>query len=64
MSDKNPERIEPNLASLIGGMVVGFAVFALWCAIAQELGALSPIAMVAGLILSGAAAVWIRLANL
>ncbi len=58
------ERIEPNYASLIGGIVVGIAVVGLWFAIARELDMLSPIVMAAGVVLAVATASWIRLANL
>ena len=64
MTGKSQERIEPNLASLIGGIIVGVAVLSLWCAIAGELGGLSPAVLIAGIVVSIATAMWIRLANL
>ena len=61
----NPrDRIESNLASLIGGIIVGAAVFSLWCVIARELDLLSPVVVIVGAMLGVASATWIRLANL
>ncbi len=57
-------RIKTGKASLIGGIAVGIASFALWTAIARELGAATPAWLVVGLIVSAGVAIWIRVADL
>ena len=57
-------KIKPGRASLIGGIAVGNAVFALWVALARDLGVVGAGPVVAGLMVASAIAVWIRLADL
>ncbi len=57
-------RIKTGKASLIGGIAVGIASFALWTAIARELSMATPLWLVAGLIVSAGVATWIRVAYL
>jgi hypothetical protein len=59
-----PTRIKSGKASLIGGIVVGTASFALWAAIAHELGADTAPWLAAGLVVSVGIGVWIRMADL
>ncbi len=51
-------------ASLIGGIVVGIATLALWLAVTRELGFSGRPALIAGLVVAGAAGVWTRVADL
>jgi len=51
-------------ASLIGGIVVGIATLVLWLAVSRELGFSGTPALIAGLVVAGAAGVWTRLADL
>jgi len=51
-------------ASLIGGIVVGLASFALWSAIAHDLGADTLAWLTAGAVLAAAIGIWIRVADL
>jgi hypothetical protein len=57
-------KIKPARASLIGGIAVGIAVFALWMALARDLGAVSAWTVVAGLVVASGIAAWIRIADL
>ena len=57
-------RTKSGNASLIGGIVVGAASFALWTAIARELGAGTAPWLAVGLVVSVAIGTWIRLADL
>ncbi len=57
-------RIKSGKASLIGGIVVGLASFALWTAIAHELRADTTLCLMAGMVVAAAIGVWIRLADL
>ena len=57
-------RTKSGKASLIGGIVVGLASFALWTAIAHELGADTTPWLAVGLVVSAAIGTWIRLADL
>jgi hypothetical protein len=57
-------RIKSSKASLIGGIVVGLASFALWTAIAHELGADTTPWLVTGLVVAAGIGTWIRLADL
>jgi len=57
-------RITQGKASLIGGIVVGIASMLLWMAVTRELGFEGPVTLGAGLLVSAALAVWIRLADL
>ncbi len=57
-------RIKSGKASLIGGIVVGLASFALWTAIAHELHADTMPWLATGVVVSAAIGVWIRLADL
>ena len=57
-------RVKSGNASLIGGVVVGLASFALWTAIAHELRADTTACLMIGLIVSAAIGIWIRLADL
>ena len=51
-------------ASLIGGIVVGIATLVLWLAVTRELGFSGMPALIAGLVVAGAAGAWTRLADL
>jgi hypothetical protein len=51
-------------ASLIGGIAVGLGVFALWVALARDLGAAGTWPLVAGLLVATGIGTWIRLADL
>jgi len=51
-------------ASLIGGIVVGIASLVLWVAVTHELGFHGLAVLGAGLLVSVAAGVWTRLADL
>ncbi len=62
MSDR--ARIKPGKASLIGGIAVGVAVVVLWAAVAHELGADSVPVLIAGVLVAGGIATWIRVADL
>lgn len=57
-------RIKTGKASLIGGIAVGIASFALWAVIARELGADTVPWLLAGIIVSAAIGIWIRIADL
>ena len=56
--------VKTGKASLIGGIAVGIAVFALWGAIAHELGSDSAPVLVAGLLAAAGIAAWVRVADL
>jgi hypothetical protein len=58
------DRIKPGRASLIGGIAVGVAVFALWVALARDLGAGGGGTIAAGAVVAAAIAAWIRIADL
>jgi hypothetical protein len=51
-------------ASLIGGIVVAVATFALWWAASRELGLHGNLAFGLGVAIAAAAGVWTRLADL
>lgn len=51
-------------ASLIGGIVVGIASMALWVAVTGELGFHGTPVLIVGLLVSLAAGMWTRLADL
>jgi hypothetical protein len=57
-------RVTQGKASLIGGIVVGIASMLLWMAVTRELGFDGSVTLGAGLLVSAALAVWIRLADL
>jgi hypothetical protein len=57
-------RINPEKASLIGGIVVGIASMVLWVAVTRELGIGGAACLGVGLLVSIAVATWIRLADL
>jgi hypothetical protein len=57
-------RVTRGKASLIGGIVVGIASMALWVAVTRELGFDGPLTLGAGLLVSAAVAIWIRMADL
>ena len=57
-------RIKQGKASLVGGVAVGIAVLVLWTAIAHELAADTIPIVVAGVLVAGAIATWIRVADL
>jgi len=57
-------RIKSSRASLIGGIAVGTASFALWMAIAYDFGAASTSCLALGLVVSAVVAAWIRIADL
>jgi hypothetical protein len=57
-------RIKTGKASLVGGVAVGLAAFALWVAISHELGVQGVGATVLGLVVAGAIGAWIRIADL
>jgi hypothetical protein len=56
--------IKRGRASLIGGIAVGAAVFALWLAITRDLGFDSLSATLAGVAIATVVGAWIRLADL
>ncbi len=56
--------IKRGRASLIGGIAVGAGVFALWVALARDLGAAGGATIAAGLVVAAAIAAWIRIADL
>jgi hypothetical protein len=51
-------------ASLIGGIVVGVASMVLWVAVTRALGFHGAAVLIAGLLISTAAGIWTRLADL
>jgi len=51
-------------ASLIGGFVVAIASMVLWVAVTRELGFHGMPSLFAGLLVSAAAGIWTRLADL
>ena len=51
-------------ASLVGGIVVGIACLALWLAVTRELGFGGTGVLGAGVLVSAAVAIWIRVADL
>jgi hypothetical protein len=57
-------RVTRGKASLIGGIVVGIASMALWLAVTRELGFDGAGPLAAGLLVSAAVAIWIRMADL
>jgi len=57
-------RIKTEKASLIGGIVVGIATMVLWAAVTRELGFGGTATLSAGLLISAAVAIWIRVADL
>jgi hypothetical protein len=57
-------RLKPERASLVGGIVVGIASMVLWIAVTRELGFHGVMTMGTGLLVSGAAGAWTRLADL
>jgi hypothetical protein len=57
-------RLKPQRASLIGGIVVGIASLVLWVAVTRELGFRGAPVLVVGLLVSAAAGIWTRLADL
>jgi hypothetical protein len=57
-------RLKPERASLIGGIVVGIASLVLWVAVTRELGCQGAPVLVVGLLVSAAAGIWTRLADL
>ena len=57
-------RVTTGKASLVGGIVVGIASMVLWLAVTHELGFHGMATMGAGLLVSAAAGVWTRLADL
>lgn len=63
-----PEPTGPKLkrgrASLVGGVAVGICVLALWIAIQHELGYDGVVGSLAGAVVAGCIAAWIRIADL
>jgi hypothetical protein len=57
-------RVTSGKASLVGGIVVAIASMVLWLAVTQALGFHGLLVMAAGLLLSAAAGIWTRLADL
>ncbi|MGE0416861.1 MAG: hypothetical protein AB7O80_08645 [Acetobacteraceae bacterium] len=57
-------RIKTGKASLIGGIAVGIAGFALWTVIARELGAATVPWLLVGAVVSVGVGAWIRIADL
>ena len=57
-------RIKPGRASMIGGIAVAAAIFALWTAITRELGFSGPLCLGLGALAAAGAGAWIRLADL
>jgi len=58
------QRIKRGKASLVGGIAVGIAVLVLWTAIAHELAVYTIPTIIAGVLIAGGIATWIRLADL
>jgi hypothetical protein len=56
--------IKRGRASLIGGIAVGIGVFALWVALARDLGAGGVGMIAAGFVVAVGVAAWIRIADL
>jgi protein-S-isoprenylcysteine O-methyltransferase Ste14 len=57
-------RIKSGKASLVGGIVVAVAAFALWVACTHELGADTPVWLAVGAVVAVGVGVWIRVADL
>ena len=57
-------RLKRSPASLFGAFVIAFGIFVLWFLVARELGYSDNITLGAGLIVSAAIGVWIRVADL
>jgi len=57
-------KIKTGKASLVGGIAVAIAAFALWTAITRELGVDTTPWMIAGLVVSAGIGAWIRIADL
>jgi hypothetical protein len=51
-------------ASLIGGIVVAIATMVLWVAVTGELGFRGSVSLAIGMVVSAAAGLWTRLADL
>jgi len=65
MSQTQPRaRIKPGRASLIGGIAVAIASFAIWFAVAGELHANTAPWIAAGAVVAVAIGTWIRVADL
>jgi lipopolysaccharide export LptBFGC system permease protein LptF len=58
------QRIKQGKASLVGGIAVGLAVLVLWTGVAHELAADSIPTLIAGVLVAGGIATWIRVADL
>lgn len=58
------DRLKPERASLIGGIVVGIATLVLWLAASGELGLHGLSVLGLGVLASVAAGTWTRLADL
>ena len=58
------QRIKRGKASLVGGIAVAVAVLVLWTAIAHELAADTIPTIIAGVLVAGGIATWIRVADL
>jgi hypothetical protein len=56
--------IKRGRASLIGGIAVGIGVFALWVALARDLGVGGVGTIAAGFVVAAGVAGWIRIADL
>ena len=59
-----PGKLSRGQASLIGGLVTGVCVLALWLAVASLLGLGGAGAVLSGLAAAAAVAAWVRLADL
>jgi len=57
-------KIKTGKASLVGGIAVAIAAFALWTVIARELGADTTPWLIVGLAVSTVIGAWIRIADL
>ena len=57
-------KIKTGKASLVGGIAVAIAAFALWTVITRELGVDGAAWMIAGLVVSAGIGAWIRIADL
>ena len=57
-------KIKTGKASLVGGIAVAIAAFALWTVIARELGADTTGWLMLGLAVSAGVGAWIRIADL
>jgi hypothetical protein len=56
--------IKRNIASLVGGILIGLFVLGLWILLVRDLGFTGAGPIVLGLVIAAAAGLWVRLADL